>query len=247
MEPDEDAYGQAIRDHYESEEAFEVVERDDGWVGPSAGPALYFSEYEDWDPSVRDGLDGLAETDGRVLDVGCGAGRHGLYLQEQGLDVTGIDVSPGAVEVSRERGLADVRECDVGDVAAAFDPDTFDAVVMLGNNFGLVGTADRAPAVLSGLATVTTADATLLAGTADPYETDDSYHADYHEYNRERGRLGGALRIRVRYRTHATDWFDYLMVSREEMRDVVADTPWTVSEFLDGEDGNYVGVLEKER
>ena len=31
---------------------------------------------------------------GRVLDIGCGAGRFALYLQGKGLDVTGIDLAP---------------------------------------------------------------------------------------------------------------------------------------------------------
>ena len=46
---------------------------------------------------------------GRVLDLGCGAGRVGLHLQSRGHDVVGIDVSPLAVEIAGQRGLADVR------------------------------------------------------------------------------------------------------------------------------------------
>lgn len=124
-----------------------------------------------------------------MLDVGCGAGRHALYAQEHGHDVVGIDVSPGAVAVSRDRGVEDVRECDVADVAAAFDADSFETVLMLGTNFGLVGTAETAPGVLDGLATVTTDDAQILAESRDPHQTDDPYHLDYHERNRERGLL----------------------------------------------------------
>ena len=37
----------------------------------------------------------------QVLDVGCGAGRHSLAAQDLGLTVVAIDISPGAVEVSR--------------------------------------------------------------------------------------------------------------------------------------------------
>jgi 2-polyprenyl-3-methyl-5-hydroxy-6-metoxy-1,4-benzoquinol methylase len=36
---------------------------------------------------------------GRVLDVGCGEGRHSLYLQEKWFDVLGIDISPLAIKV----------------------------------------------------------------------------------------------------------------------------------------------------
>ena len=190
-----DAFGEMLRDHHERGESYEIIERDDGWVGPSADGDLYFSEFEEWSELERWAMESV---EGRVLDVGCGAGRHALYLQEQGHDVTGIDLSPGVVEVARDRGVEDVRRVDVADVTDEFDPATFDSVVMLGNNFGLVGTAERAPGILAGLATVATDDATLVAQTRDPLATDDEHHLGYHERNRERGRLPGALRTRVR-------------------------------------------------
>jgi len=75
---------------------------------------------------------------GRVLDVGCGAGRVGIYLQRyRNLDVTGIDISPLAVRVSRLRGLRKVRLLALEDID--FPRGSFDSVVMFGNNFGLFG------------------------------------------------------------------------------------------------------------
>ncbi|MCU4716478.1 class I SAM-dependent methyltransferase [Halapricum hydrolyticum] len=242
MDAEKDAYGQAILDYYEYEDGFEIVERDDGFVAPSGGPEMYFSEYDDWGEHVQAAFDRLR---GRVLDVGCGAGRHALHAQRQGHDVSGIDVSPGAVEVSRDRGVEDVRECDVAEVVDEFEPDAFETVLMLGNNFGLVGTAETAPDVLGGLATVTSDEARILAESHDVYENADDYHRVYHEYNRDRGRLPGALRIKTRYKTHATDWFDYLLVAPEEMDSVLADTVWARAETYRGENGQYVAVLEK--
>lgn len=239
----EDAYGAAIRDHYEGEETYEVIERDDGWIGLSAGATLYFSEYDEWADRTRAAVE---RVQGRVLDVGCGAGRHALYLQEQGYEVVGIDVSPGAVEVSRDRGV-DARALDVADVR---DLDgEFDTVVMFGNNFGLVGTRATAPEVLGGLAAVTTDDARILAETRDPYATDHPDHTDYHEFNRERGRLGGALRIRTRYGRRASPWFDYLMVSPDEMRELLGPTAWELAEVVEpnslDSSGDYVAELRK--
>ncbi|XKK38796.1 methyltransferase domain-containing protein [Nocardiopsis sp. ARC36] len=75
----------------------------------------------------------LAE--GRVLDVGVGAGRHALALQASGKDVVGLDPSPGAVEVARQRGV-DAR---LGSIAAPpADIGRFDALLLLGNNLGLL-------------------------------------------------------------------------------------------------------------
>ncbi|WP_158853229.1 class I SAM-dependent methyltransferase [Halorhabdus sp. CUG00001] len=243
MDAAEDAYGQAIRDYYEGgEERFEIIERDDGFVAPSSGPATYFSEYDEWGADEQTALGHLQ---GSVLDVGCGAGRHALYAQRQGHDVTGIDISPGAVTVSRDRGVERVEQCDVAAVDEAFDSGTFETVLMLGVNFGLVGTAKTAPDVLGALATVTTDDGRIMAQSRDPHDTNDPYHREYHAFNRERGRLPGALRMRTRYKTYATPWFDYLLVSPSEMDDVLDTTVWTRTETWQGEGGLYTAMLEK--
>ena len=47
---------------------------------------------------------------GRALDLGCGRGQNAIWLARQGWTVGGVDISPGAIDESR-------------DVAAAFDVD----------------------------------------------------------------------------------------------------------------------------
>jgi len=134
-------------------------------------------------------------------------------------------------------------------VADAFDPGTFDAVIMMGNNFGLVGTAETAPERLRALAEVATDSAVLVGQSRDPTATDDEYHLAYHERNRERGRLPGALRVRVRYEVYATPWHDYLMAAPETMAELAEDTPWAFVEAIEPEErlteagGEYVGIL----
>lgn len=243
MQPEQDAYGHAIRDYHEDGEGFELVERDDGWIAPSGGPEQYFRGYEDWPDRQRAAME---HVEGRVLDIGCGAGRHARHLQDQGHDVVGIDVSPGAIEVCRDRGVAEVRELGIESVTDLEGP--FDTILMLGNNFGLVGTRETAGGRLEALATVAAPGATLLAETRDPYATDDPDHRAYHDRNAERGRLGGALRMRVRYRGYATPWFDYLLASPDEMATLVDGSPWRVDERIDGgaESAEYVGVLTLE-
>ena len=49
---------------------------------------------------------------GKTLDVGTGSGCHSLVLQEKGIDVTAIDISPLSVETMKERGVKKVMEQD---------------------------------------------------------------------------------------------------------------------------------------
>ena len=51
----------------------------------------------------------------------------------------------------------------------------------------------------------------------------------------------------MRYGNLATRWFDYLFVSRKEMRDILQGTGWQVKQFIDSPGSTYIAVIEKEK
>ena len=116
---------------------------------------------------------------------------------------------------------------------------------MLGNNFGLVGNERRARWFLRRLAGMTSGQALLIAATRDPYKTVLPDQRAYNARNRARGRWRGQARIRVRYKKYVTPWFDLLMVSLDEMRNLLRDTGWEIANTLRGEEGRYIAILEK--
>ena len=180
------------------------------------------------------------------LDVGCGAGRVCLHLQEQGSsvsDVVGIDVSPLAVETCRLRGARDARVLSITRITRSLG--VFDTVVMFGNNFGLFGNAKRARWLLRRLAGMTSPDARIIAETMDPYATDNPDHTEYHARNRRGERMGGQIRLRSRYKSHVGVWFDYLFASRDEMVDMLDGTGWHVARVIDGGGPAYIAIIEK--
>lgn len=210
---------------------WEIVERDDGYIGVGDA-ARYFDGPDLWSTVERRACDQVV---GRVLDVGCGAGRHSVALQAAGHEVLGVDHSPGAVAVARQRGIH-AEQVAVGEIGRSLG--TFDSIIMLGNNLGLLGGPDAALPVLEDLAILANVGARLLGSGLDPYKTDNSDHLAYHELNRQRGRLPGQARIRVRDGLVATEWFDYLFVSPREFEDVVRESPWKI-EALEHDGPNY--------
>ena len=59
--------------------------------------------------------------------------------------------------------------------------------------------------------------------------------------------MSGQIRLRVRYKAHASPWFDYLFVSKDELRNILAGTGWAVARFVDEPDNSrYIAVMEKE-
>jgi SAM-dependent methyltransferase len=238
-----DAYGRMLLDALDGdEELLEVVERDDGFITASRfGPALYLAPFRRWPGRQRRAMRLVR---GRVLDVGCGAGRVALHLQQRGHEVVSIDASAGAVEASRRRGVRDARLLRVESVGRALG--LFDTIVMFGNNLGLLGGPERGRRLLRRLHRLAAPGARILGETLDPYTTENPLHLGYHERNRSRGRMGGQIRIRVRYLDLATPWFDYLFLSRDELRELIAGTGWSLVRTLEDDPPLYLAVIEKQ-
>lgn len=237
----QEAYGHEMWDYLDGKNEFEVVERDDGHIDVSDGPKTYCAPYRKWPAYYKQAL---RQVRGRVLDIGCGAGRHAIYLQEQGFDVLGIDISPLAIEAARRRGLQNTCVMSITEI----DPKTgrFDTVLMLGNNFGLFGGAVRARRLFKQLYRVTGKQARIIAESTDPYRTDDPDHLAYHARNSQRGRMPGQVRIRVRYKSYASPWFDYLLVSQQEMQALLEGSGWTAVRFIgSGSAPQYIAIIEK--
>jgi SAM-dependent methyltransferase len=206
-----DAFGQMLLDGTGPE----IIERDDGFV--DAAKMVYFAPAAQW-PAVE---------------------RRALRWA-RGRSVVGIDVSPGAVEVARGRGVRDVRLLAFEEVDESLGH--FDTIVMFGNNFGLFGSRSRAQRLLRRLRPL--ADR-IVAASNNPYATEDPAHLAYQERNRKRGRMSGQLRLRNRYRDLIGPWFDYLIVSPDEMATILEATPWRIRKLLEESgSGYYVAVLE---
>jgi SAM-dependent methyltransferase len=191
------------------------------------------------------------EMGSRVLDVGCGAGRHALHLQSLGFEVVGIDRSPLAIEVCKRRGVKNVFVISIDELAGGeVEIGAFDSVIMMGHNIGLLHGWDEGRNILSGLSRITSPGARIIGTTRVPCKTDDPDHLAYQQWNRERGRMPGQIRFRIRHRKLASDWLDYLFLSPDEFRALAAGTGWRLETTLVGDGGfggeSYLVVLCKE-
>jgi SAM-dependent methyltransferase len=234
-----DSFGLAFLAHYKGEPSTHSTERDDGYI-TEIDTTMYFTPYDEWPEYEQKAM---LEARGRVLDVGLGAGRHSLWLQEKGHEAVGIDLSPLAVEVSRLRGVRDARIMDANDMD--FPDDHFDTVLMMGANLGIVGDVPEIRKVLASLDRVTKSDATIIGSTRDPLKTGNPAHLAYHEMIRGRGKPPGFVRIRVNFRGVKGEWFDFLMMGEELLAEVLEPTNWEVSKIYGSGNGDYIAILSK--
>ena len=238
LHPSEDAFGNNIHDCFESGNhrgGYEIEERDDGRFILYGDSNAYFEPLEDWTQTQQQ----LAKRlDGRVLDVGCGGGKHALFFQQNGCEVYAMDNSPLAVETCRLRGIEHTILCDVGHFQQRPSDWMFDHVVFWGNNLGLLQNAQFFRHFMALLEQCTHAQSTVFMESMSPYDEGflDEETREYVAHTLRQGRMGGQMRVRVRYKKFATPWSDYLFASPEELDEMLASTAWRLETVHQADD-----------
>jgi cyclopropane fatty-acyl-phospholipid synthase-like methyltransferase len=105
----------------------------------------------------------LQLTKGKILDVGCGAGSHALYLLEKGFDVTAIDISANAINACELRGLKTARVQNILEV----ENETFDTILLLMNGTGIFGKLSETSKYLQKLKSLLKPNGQILIDSSD--------------------------------------------------------------------------------
>lgn len=118
-----------------------------------------FRNYKDM-PKLEQKALQLAK--GNVLDVGSGAGSHSLYLQEKGINVKAIDISEGAIEVCKKRGIVSAEVKDVLN-----ETETFDTILLLMNGTGIFQELQQVATYLKHLKSLLNTKGQILIDSSD--------------------------------------------------------------------------------
>ena len=128
-----DIFGTAIKAFYYQQDPTEITVHSPDFDDDIIEVSYLFRDFKSMPVIERKALQLCS---GRVLDIGCGAGSHALYLQNtRNLSVTAIDISEGAIEVAIERGLQDARNLNFFEL----NDEKFDTLLFLMNGSGIIG------------------------------------------------------------------------------------------------------------
>jgi SAM-dependent methyltransferase len=220
----------------------EIFEREDGYHLVGGGREVYLANVRQWHDAERRAI---RQARGRILDVGCGAGRVSLELQRRGADVIATDASALAVRAATIRGVNQVWHKAIADLHVELG--SFDTIVLYGNNFGLLGTHAATRRWFRDWAQLTHPHCRILAGSASPYFGGaPGMTRDYYHFNKERGRAPGQVTLRYHYGGEVGSWFKWLFVSPSEMRSLLRGTGWVVESVVASRPSEtYVAILAK--
>lgn len=236
-----DLFANALLELYESGEVTLYVERDDGFIDTD-DISWYLTSYAEFPRYEKRALKLVR---GRVLDVGAAAGRHALYLQRRGLDVTAIDASPLLVQWMQARGVNDARVVNACGLLP-FRKREFETVLLFGNNLGLCGSVRGFRRMLRELYRITSPAGQILATTrmlsvVEPLER------DYIRRNLAHGRVPMQVRLRLQWNGLVGKWFRLLLFSPTDLMRAAALEGWELTNVFD--DGamtsGFAVVLEK--
>lgn len=177
----------------------------------------------------------LQRCEGKILDVGAGAGAHSKVLKEKGFSVTALEPSAGAAQHLQSAGIPIIR-----DTFQSHNSQTYDTLLLLMNGIGLAGKLEQLEAFLSHARTLLNPGGKILCDSTDImylYEDEDGslwvdLNAEYY----------GNFRFQMTYGDHQTDWFDWLYVDLERLKNA-AETTGFEAELLFEEDNHYLVEL----
>lgn len=181
---------------------------------------------------------------GKVLDVGCGAGSHSLYLQnERNLDVTALDISKDAIEACKLRGIKNVL---VQDILSLSEENKFDTILLLMNGTGIFGKLKNTPKFLQKLKLLLAEGGQILIDSSDiiyMYDEDDSDDSEVGYWIPGNVDYYGEVEFTISYKNETEKPFDWLYLDFNTLQNAANDNGLQCEMIQEGEHFDYLARL----
>ncbi|MDH7444936.1 class I SAM-dependent methyltransferase [Aquimarina sp. 2201CG14-23] len=230
-----DIFGEAIKDFYHKKYSEDIVVQAPDFDDDRIPIPYLFRSYAEM-PSIEQKALDLSY--GNVLDVGCGAGSHSIFLQEdRKLDVTAIDISEGAIEICKKRGITNATVQDIFDLREV----RYDTLLFLMNGSGIIGKLDNIDRFFSHLKNLLKPNGQILIDSSDiSYlfaEEDGSFWVD------ASAGYYGEMQYKLKYKNLESDWFDWLYIDYNTLQNAANAHGFVCELVTEGENNDFLAKL----
>ena len=156
-----DLFGKAILDYQTNSSPENIITSTSISEEDEMEVAYLFRSFDEM-PGIEQKALQLAN--GKTLDIGCGAGSHSLYLQnERNINVHSIDISKNAIQACLLRGLKNIRAIDMLDL----ENEKYDTILLLMNGTGIFETLEKSTIYLQKLKSILNPNGQILIDSSD--------------------------------------------------------------------------------
>lgn len=229
-----DLFGKAILDYQTNNYPQDLITETSISEADEMAVSYLFRNFEEM-PKLEQKA--LQLSRGKILDVGCGAGSHALYLQEKGFDVTAIDISENAVKACKLRGLKKVKVKDL----ASITNEKFDTILLLMNGTGIFGTLEKCGSYLLKLKSLLNENGQILIDSSDIiYMFDED--EDGGKWIPSDGYYG-ELTFTIQYKGETEETFPWLYLDYNTLQNACFANDLQCELILEGEHFDYLAKI----
>ncbi len=227
-----DIYGEALYEYFQHSNLSSTLLLHNSYGEAEEMPVdAFFREEEDF-PELE--FIALSLCDGRVLDVGAGAGAHALYLQQKNMDVTALDLSATSCHILQQRGVQKVIQTDIFELK----DQQYDTLLFLMNGIGLAGTVEGFKKLLAHCKTLLTEKGQLIFDSSDI-----SYL--YEDYGIPRpSHYFGEITYQYEYKGQRGAPFQWLYLDQETLIKIAHSEGWVVQILFEDGSDQYLVRME---
>lgn len=230
-----DLFGKAILDFQTNNNPENIITETSISDEDEMDVAYLFRNYDEMPQLEKTALN-LSK--GKILDVGCGAGSHSLYLQnERNLIVKAIDISENAVRACKLRGVKNVEVIDI----LKLSDEKYDTILLLMNGTGIFGTLAETSKYLLKLKSQLAPNGQILIDSSDLiYMFDDA--EDGGKWIPDNGYYG-ELTFTITYKNEVEDTFPWLYIDYNTLQNAAYANGLQCELIEEGENYDYLARL----
>lgn len=224
-----DLFGKAILDFQTNNSPKDIITETNISDADEMSVAYLFRNYNEM-PKLEQKA--LQLTKGKVLDVGCGAGSHSLYLQEKGFEVTSIDISENAIKACQLRGLKNAKTQNILEL----ENEKFDTILLLMNGTGIFQTISESSKYFQKLKSLLNPNGQILIDSSDIIYMFDEDEVPTDNYY-------GELTFTISYKNKTENPFPWLYLDYTLLEKLATENGFQCELIENGEHYDYLAKL----